>query len=147
MTSINQTGIKLLPLINIALTVYNKENQLTPMQHVIHNLQMGLYWLREAAKDLNEYTKDTVTENKDEMYNEATLAIPTLFSTTDELNFIKNNLKELTKELDQLTESLSTVPSIQYKIQRGTDKVYESMFNNELAISYYKQITDARTGK
>jgi len=147
MTSINQTGIKLLPLINIALTVYNKENQLTPMQHVIHNLQMGIYWLREAAKDLNEYTKDTVTENKDEMYNEATLAIPTLFSTTDELNFIKNNLKELTKELDQLTESLSTVPSIQYKIQRGTDKVYESMFNNELAISYYKQITDARAGK
>lgn len=146
MTSINEVGLKLIPIINIALTVLNKENQLNPIQQVVHNLQMSIYWLKTAYQDLKEYTKDAVTTDN-ESIDTTTIPIPTLFSTQDQLNFIKTSLEDLTKGLDQVSESLSSVPSVQYKVQRGMDKLYEGLFNNDLAINYYQQLTNGRTRK
>ena len=65
MTSISEAGLKLIPIINMALTVLNKENQLTPIQQVVHNLQMSIYWLKTAYQDLKEYTKDAVTTDNE----------------------------------------------------------------------------------
>lgn len=145
MTSINEAGLKLIPIINTALTVLNKENQLTHIQQVVHNLQMSIYWLKTAYQDLKEYTKDAVTTDNESI--DTTIPTPTLFSTQDQLNFIKTSLEDLTKGLDQVSESLSRVPSVQYKVQRGMDKLYEGLFNNDLAINYYQQLTNGRTRK
>lgn len=144
MTSINESGTRLVPIIDTALTVLNKENQLAPLQHVIHNLQMAMFWLKIANNDLIEYTKDSVTITTEEDELLQSLPIPTLFSTQDQLNFIRTSLETVIKELDVFQDTLVSIPSVQYKIQRSYDKVYEGLFNNELAINYYQQITDAR---
>lgn len=146
MTSITESGTKLIPIIDMALTVLNKENQLAPLQHVIHNLQMAMFWLKTANKDLTVYTQGTI-DTETEKESNASLPIPTLFSTQDQLEFIKTSLETITKELNELNDSLASVPSVQYKIQRGFDKIHEGLFNNELAINYYQQITNARTRK
>jgi len=146
MNSINESGIKLVPLIDMALVVLNRENQLAPLQHVIHNLWMGIFWLKTASESLEEYTKDTVTTGEGERKSDV-IPVPTLFGTQEQLQFIKTSLESLTKDLDQTADSLSAIPSVQYKVQRSLDKVYEGLFNNDLAINYYQQITHARAGK
>lgn len=143
MITIQDLGFKLVPVVDAALTAHKREKQLVPLQHTVYNSQMAIYWFREAVKDLKNLEVEGGIQVSEPTSEEIVVntSLPTMFGLQEHLNYMTTQLTTIIKETDELIKTAYFPEHILYKVQRGYDKIHEGLFNTELAINYYEQLT------
>lgn len=145
MSSIFQLMSKLPPVVETAINCFSKNQVLFPVKDSTYCLQMVWYWWHAADRQLTEQTKDDIVERAlPESEGQTMLKSPTLISTSEQLDYMIDRMKELIKETEEYLNEASLSPEIHYKVTRGYDRLMEALFNIETAKSHYGELNRKR---
>lgn len=130
---------KIVPVIETTLNCLSKNTQLHPLQDAIYSMQLSIYWLKAADRELGVVDDDSLD------HGTPTLPVvkrqPTLLGMPAYFEFLASQLREVSKEIQDYSEESALPPSVLYKVNRGYDRIMEALFNTELANNYYGQLT------
>lgn len=132
---------KIVPVIETMLNCFGKNTQLHPLQDAICSMQLCIYWLKAADKELG------IVEEEDNTISHGTAILPvakrqpTLLGMPDYFDFLTSKLREVSKDIQDYSEESALPPSVLYKVNRGYDRLMEALFNTELANNYYGQLS------
>lgn len=140
MNSIFELLQRLPPIVETAITCYSKNQVLFPLKDATYSLQLAWYWWKNADTELNQNQDDIILE-AEEGQAPPLMKAPTLISTKEQIDYMTEQLKELSKSAQEYIDSSVLPPSVQYKLDRGYDRTMEAMFNIETANTHYEEIT------
>jgi len=138
MTSIFELLIKLPTPTDVAITCYSKNNLLFPLKDAIHNLQLTYYWWKEAQDELDKYRGEEIVEKTEDKMSYP--QPPTLIGATEQLNFIKQHLRELGNNTQEFLDGAPLPTTVKYKIEQGYNKVMDALFNTDISLKYNEEI-------
>lgn len=143
MNSIFELLTKLPPIVETAITCYSKNNQLFPIKDSTYCLQLTWYWWKSADTELNEQNKDDIVQQAEQV-QELQLKSPTLISSTEQMEYMISQMELLSKGVQEYMATTSLPPSVQYKVERGYDRLMESLFNIQTAKSHHVELNRKR---
>lgn len=138
MNSILEIILKLPPVIGVSIDSTRKNPQLFPLLEVTYNLQMGYFWLKEANIEMKSMMNSVeITEQGTEEHR---LVIPTFIGTVEQLDYMRTNLRELSKGTQEYINDTALPQEVEYKVKQAYNSIMLALFNTELSTSYYGQI-------
>lgn len=142
MNEVHSITRKILPIIKVVIDCYNNNMHLFPLQNTIHDLQIATNWLVVTAKEIPDASDELVTNTGSEVkVNQPLVTTPTLIGTRDTLLYAKTQLEDIHNQLELFTESQSSIVhnNTARKLYNGADRIMESIFNVNIALTYYEQ--------
>jgi len=135
MTPIKEILAKVYPVTNIVMGCYIGYPQIHTLKDAMTKIQMSFYWLQEADVELK---KELGIEEEDGKMEKP--VSPTMISPIDQMEFIKSNLNQITKDLFDYKEDVPSTVSIKQKLDAGYFNLKEAAYATEISIMYYKQL-------
>jgi hypothetical protein len=135
----DEIGVKLFQIMENVISIHSKEKRLLGLDHVVHNLQLSIMWLKEAKVELKSLTQDSLESTTDSSTN-SELAIPSIIDLKEQLDYTRQLLVSLLKEIATLIQQFETVPSIKFILQQAFIKATEANFNLQLTTNYYNEL-------
>lgn len=140
MTNIQEILERLGPILEVNIGTYYRNKELFPLQDAQHGMQVGFRWLKLANEELGKSGVGKVLEQKGEQTRETIIKPPTLLGTTEQLSYMREQLISIVEELEDYKDETSLPSRIQYKIDRGYDKLVEALFDTETAHIHFNQL-------
>lgn len=141
MTNIQELTSKITPVMYVAIDCQNKNPALYPLRDAIFMLQLATYWWKDAQKDLEHQGVGTgITVEETESTENNKIVIPTLIGAGDQLNYIKQGLRDLGHNAFEYIYSAALPPQALYNLKQGYGKVMDALYSAEISTHYYEQL-------
>lgn len=135
----DEIAVKLYQLMDNVVSIHSKDKRLLGLDYVVHNLQLSMFWLKEAKLELNQLTQDALESTTGNSTN-SELAIPSIIDIKDQLIYTKETLTSLLKEIAILIQQFESLPSVRFVLQQAFIKATEANFNLQLTTNYYNEL-------
>lgn len=140
MREIIEVNADIFPVIQTAVDCANKASHLFHLQHVIHELQMSNYWLRDATIEADKLTGSKLGEiEKEDPESISVKRPPSMYSVEDHLDFISKSTLALIGRLEKMTEEEFMPTKVSDKVVQGTNHMNLAVFNTSLAQIHYEE--------
>lgn len=141
MNDIKEITFELLPIMDAAIQLASKYIKIQPFQSAVHNLQLSVYWFKEAEKELDKarIVEESLTSVDEEVQRNT--KAPTLLGANDFFNYLSSKLIKLSMEVNYYKETHTLPPNVVYNLERGYDKLMETKFNLQIGEMYYGELT------
>jgi len=141
-----ELGKKISPIMEIAMECRERNRQLIPISHTIHNLQMAFFWLSDAVDEFHRFSaeqegiEEEVPMSAQDKMRQGPLKPPSIIGSREQMDYIVTKLIELDNGLKEVGSENYLPSSIRYKIDRTSDQLSEGRFNMNIAKHYYEQL-------
>lgn len=142
MNSIQSILERLGPILEVNIGTSRNTN-IFPLQDAQYKMQMAFYWLKSAMHELlnppegGEFIDQAVPKERSGI-----IKPPTLLGVNDKLNYMSDQLTQLSIELKSYLTTNNLPTEVLYKSERGYDGLVEAFFSTEIAKAHYQLMQD-----
>lgn len=140
--SIFELLIQIPPIADTALRCFINNRVINTLKDVNHDIQLYYLWLTAAKEEIEAESQEGVRLSTSEPPKPLEYTIPN--DTQDQLTYMYQSLKALSKDTEHFIELSTISPSAQYKVLQAYNKVMEAMFNTLISTTYYEELSKHR---
>lgn len=140
MNSIYELMCKLPQVVETAINCYAKNQSLFAVKDGTYCLQMTWYWWKSAETELLKNPDGDIVATAGDNTVRQLPKSPTLISSSEQLEYMISQLDTLGKEAKQFMDEACLPPEVQYRVERGYDRLTEAMFNMQIAVIHNAEL-------
>ena len=134
MREIIEIVAKIPPVIETALSFYQKNTSFFQTQDVVYNLQMAWYWWKDVANTAASMMDGNIVKDSAPISVDFT---PTLLSGGEQLAFMESRIKELVSAASDIKDDSFLPPRMLMWMEHGIASLKEAEFNVRIIRQVY----------